>query len=88
MSSNKVNDGNAIDQRSEYHGKYMLAMVSGKWRVYEDGSYYSQTSGGVTVRGHVMRNASGDIVRFDTKEKAIEWINGGCLVFKDGRDIL
>ena len=83
MSSNRVNDGNALDQKAEYHGKYMIAPSRKRWRVYTDGSYYSQTSGGVVVRGKVLRTPSGTPVSFETKKEAEQWIDGGCRVVDD-----
>jgi len=88
MSSYRVNDGNALDQKAEFHGKYMIAPVGKKWRVYTDGSYYSQTSGGVTVRGKAMRNAGDEIISFKTREEAEKWIDGGCMLFVNGQEIV
>lgn len=50
------------------------------WRVYEDGSYYSQTSGGVMASGRVMRDADDKPVQFQTFEEAAAWVHGGCRI--------
>ena len=87
MSSHRVNDGNALDQASEFYGKYMICKVGKRYRVYTDGSYYSQTSGGVTVRGKALRAPSGELISFSTMKKAEEWIDGGLIVFDNGKEI-
>lgn len=69
------------DEDVEHFNGYLIANVGGKYRVYEDGSYYSQTSGGVTVRGKGVRrydpeagSAEGKIATFDTIAEAEQYI--------------
>lgn len=50
-----VSERVADDDEVEAHGKYLIGKVKNKYRIYEDGSYYSQTSGGVIKKGTAVR---------------------------------
>jgi hypothetical protein len=70
-----------IDRRTtagDFHGRHMICPAGKRWRIYEDGSGYSQTSGLTLQRGKVMRAASGKPVSFATTEAARAWIDAGC----------
>ena len=70
-----------IDRRTEagdFHGGKMICPAGRKFRVYADGTGYSQTSGITLQRGSVMRAASGKPVAFASMDEARAWIDGGC----------
>jgi hypothetical protein len=70
------------DDDVTWHKEYAIAQTSaGKFRVYEDGSYYSATSGGVGKKGKVMRGTDDKPVQFDTIAEAERWIDEGCRVW-------
>lgn len=72
------------DDNVIFYKQYLLwQMLNGKWRVYEDGSYYSQVSGGVSKRGKVMRNVDDKPLSFVSQKDAEDWIDGGCRVTLD-----
>jgi hypothetical protein len=67
------------DEDVEFLAGHKVAKRVGKrWRVYEDGSYYSQTSGGVGSKGKMMRDLDDKPVSFATLQKAEQWVNEGC----------
>ena len=66
------------DDDVDFCGAYLIAHAGRRWRVYGDGGYYSQISGGVTIKGKVLRDASNAPVSFSSQEKAREWIGAGC----------
>lgn len=68
------------DADAESFGDKLIKRAGKWWRVYEDGSYYSQTSGGVMKLGKVMRDAEGKPASFKTLKAAEEWIKAGCRV--------
>lgn len=60
---------------------YLLGQIkSGKWRVYEDATTYTSTSGQTVIKGLAMRDVDDSIFTFPTQQDAIDWIDGGCLV--------
>jgi hypothetical protein len=61
-------------------GNKVAKRVGKRWRVYEDGSYYSQTSGGVMVQGKAMRDVDEKPVAFATLQEAEQWVKDGCKV--------
>jgi hypothetical protein len=73
MISQRVKD----DANVEPHGKYLIGKVGKRYRVYADGSYYSQTSGGVMQRGKVFNGVDGKAVSFASQERAEAWIDKG-----------
>lgn len=50
----------------------LLPTKQGEWKIYEDATGYSQTSGQVIAKGKVIR-IDGKPALFKTKEAAIEW---------------
>ena len=68
------------DDYDDAEGDKKIKQVGNRWRVYEGHDYYSQTSGGVSLLGPVMRDLSYRIISFATIEEAREWIRGGCRV--------
>lgn len=68
------------NDEGEAHGQYIIMRRGKYWRVYDDGSYYSQVSGGVQKLGKAQRDADGCIVNFLDKEHAEQWIDGGLIV--------
>lgn len=84
MISSRVKE----DDDVEPCGDYLIKRVGKRWRVYQDGSYYSQTSGGVMKQGGVMRDAGDKPVSFATLNEAQAWIGEGCrLVDRQGNEI-
>ena len=75
-------------ERGEFHGnargEYVICPSGKKWRVYEDATGYSQTSGITLQRGKVMRSTSGKPITFATQAEATAWIDGGCQLL-DGK---
>jgi len=71
----------ADDDVTWHKNKAIKKMKSGKFRVYEDASYYSSVSGGVGKAGPVMRDTDDRPVQFDSQAKAEAWIDDGCKVF-------
>lgn len=64
---------NDDDKIIEWAGIFAIAHVQGKFRVYEDGSHYSSTSGGVGKRGRVVRDETGKPLTFATQAEAEAW---------------
>ena len=64
----------------------IIPTKKGKFRVYEDAGYYSQNSGGVTVRGKVIRDLNDQPIDFNTIEAAEKWVKDGMVLFANGRD--
>ena len=63
------------------YGDYLLGQIKGgKWRVYEDATTYTSTSGQTVIKGLAMRDVDDSIFTFPTQQDAIDWIDGGCLV--------
>ena len=79
MSSYRVRD----DDDVEAFGMYLIAKVGKSWRVYEDGSYYSSTSGGVIKKGKVALGLDGCALNFKSKKSAEDWIAGGMRLTDD-----
>lgn len=79
-TSYRVRDDDPIE--GEVDG-YLIARVGTRYRVYEDGSYYSSTSGGVIKRGPVMRDTDWTVISFKTIKQAEAWIRNGCLVSRE-----
>ena len=78
MISMRVKD----DDNVEPIGDYKVAARFGKfYRVYEDASYYSQTSGGVMKRGKLMRDADNVPMRFASIAEAEQWVKDGCRIW-------
>lgn len=83
MISNRVADEQFSDD-VEFEGRYAVDKVHGKkrpWRVYEAHDSYTQTTGGSTKRGPVVRrydldarDDEGKIGEWATKEEAIAYI--------------
>lgn len=71
------------DVDASFHGRYLIKRVRKHFRVYEDASGYSSTSGGYTALGKVMRDADDKPVQFDTEAQAISWIDGGCIIWPE-----
>lgn len=71
------------DVDAEFHGGYLIKKVGKHWRVYEDASSYSSTSGGYTALGKVMRDADGKVVSFETLAQAQSWIDKGCIIYPE-----
>jgi hypothetical protein len=70
-----------IDRRTaagDFHGLHMICPAGKCWRVYEDGTGYSQTTGITFQRGKVMRSTSDKPISFPTMDAARAWIDGGC----------
>ena len=76
--TNMITSRVRCDESVEYEGDYLLSRIGKVWRVYMDGSYYSQTSGGVTVRGKVLRGLDDKPISFTSIEAARSWVRGGC----------
>ena len=70
----------ADDDNVEAYKDKLIAKVGKAWRIYEDGSYYSQTSGGVMKRGKVMRDVDGTPFVFGSIAGAERFIDLGCPV--------
>jgi hypothetical protein len=75
--SSRVAETSERVERAEFEGDYILAPTTrGKWRVYEDGSGYSQTSGQTIKLGKLVRrfdaeaDYDGSIAQFDTADLA------------------
>lgn len=66
------------DDKEDY---YIKETYPGKFRVYRNADYYSQTSGGVGMLGTAMRDADDRIINFPTMAVAIRWIEGGCRIY-------
>jgi hypothetical protein len=64
--------------RGDWHGAFIICPAVKRWRVYADGTGYSQTTGITMQRGPVIRAASGKPVHFATPQEARDWIDGGC----------
>lgn len=71
MISNRVQEQTGLSDQADFAGDYIVDCTKrGTWRVYEDGSGYSGTSGQTIRRGKALRDLSGSIQNFATKEAA------------------
>lgn len=66
---------------ADFHGGYIIKQVGRTFRVYEDASGYSQTSGQTIHVGPVMRDDGGKPVGLPSLEAARSWIDKGCRVY-------
>jgi hypothetical protein len=71
------------DVDAEAHGDYFIKRVGSGFRVYEDASGYSSTSGGFIALGKVLRDDEGKPVTLPTLEAARSWIDKGCLIYPE-----
>ena len=71
------------DVDAESYGNYLIKQVGKRFRVYQDGSDYSSTSGGYSALGKAMRDCDNRFVAFDTIKDAERWIDGGCIVWPE-----
>lgn len=94
MISNRVAETSERIERAEFEGDYILSPTAkGKWRVYEDGSGYSQTSGQTIKLGKLVRRLDADsdydgrIAQFDTLELAQAYARKLTSINRQGREI-
>ena len=81
-SSYRVRKDDFTDQ-CEYHNSFMVDFVSGSWRIYECLEDYSTTSGGMLIKGKLIRRyeagvpleLEGQVAKFATKQQALEYID-------------
>lgn len=74
MIGDRIHTISERDQQADYEAGFMLVPTArGKWRLYEDGTGYSQRSGIVIKRGKVVRDFDGRAVQLNTKEEAAEY---------------
>ncbi len=81
-SSDRVRKDN-FTSKAEYNQGYMVDFVSGSWRIYECLDDYSTTSGGMLIKGKLIRRyeagvsleLEGQIAKFTTKQQALEYID-------------
>ncbi len=69
----------ADDDAIDYKG-YLIRKAGHQWRVYEDASTYTNTSGQVMIRGKVMRDVDDSVFNFTSQADAEQWIDNGCPV--------
>jgi len=60
---------------------YMAKLVGKSWRVYADGTGYSQTTGQTLALGKVERDADNKAVKFASVADAEKWILGGKIIY-------
>ena len=68
--SSRVRDDDEVEV---FVGEYLVCKSGKSFRIYDDGSYYSQTSGGVTKRGAVVRDTDWKPLNFPTAQDATAW---------------
>jgi hypothetical protein len=82
-TSSRVNDGNFTGRDMDAHGEfYIEAQANGRYRIYENADGYSQTTGGITRKGAVVRrydpdagDSEGKIGEWKTATEAIAYID-------------
>jgi hypothetical protein len=75
--SSRVQEKTGLTDHADFAGDHIVDRTeSGKWRLYEDGSGYSGTSGQTIAKGKVLRDENGRIRNFDSKAEAegVAWI--------------
>ena len=62
---------------------HMAKKVGKYWRVYDDATGYSQTSGQTLALGKMERDADDKPVKFASVEDAEKWIAGGKIIYPE-----
>jgi hypothetical protein len=71
MISNRVQEQTGLTDNAEFAGDYIVDKTAGgRWRIYDDGSGYSSTSGATIAKGKVVRDINGIIRNFATQAGA------------------
>ena len=79
----RMDDEGVYYEDPDGHPYMLCPMKGGKWRVYEDGTYYTANSGQTMVKGKVMRDVDGSMFTFKSQADAEAWIDDGCKVTLD-----
>lgn len=70
MISARVQEQTNLTDQADFAGDYIIDCTSsGLWRIYEDGTGYSGTSGQTIAKGKVLRD-NGMIRNFGTRKEA------------------
>lgn len=73
MISDRVQreENTGLTDSADFEGDYIVdRMRNGQWRVYQDGSGYSGTSGATIHKGKVLRDENGVVRNFFDKAEA------------------
>lgn len=89
VANPRDDDRDIVEWCTNPHDKqpYLIAEQSKGYKVYADAGYYSERSGGVTVKGKVQRDADNKIIRFRTLGDAIAWVTSGMQIVERGDTI-